>query len=119
MKNTLKMIMATGGMFLMTSSDAQAQSWRAPQSGFGVSLNLGNAGYRDYGYRGSYRNIDPRFDQGWNRGYGSGYGYGQLPISYGHNYGRSRYSGYNSYRLPPSRYVAPRRSYGYGCRYGY
>lgn len=108
MKNSLMMILAAGGMFFATSSDANAQSWRTRGSGIGVSLNFGNPGYGYNNYRG-YRNID--------RGYipPQGYGYG-----YGHpGYSRSVYPRYNDFYSPSHRYVTPRRSYGYGCRYGY
>lgn len=115
MKNTLMIMLATGGLLLFPSTDARAQSWRLPGSGFGVSLNAGQAGYGYQSYRGNYRH----FDRGHHSGYLPGYGYGQVPISYGHIDTRSRYSGYNGYRIPSYRYVAPRRSYNYGCRYGY
>lgn len=108
MKNTLMIMLAAGGLFLATSEEANAQSWRTRSSGFGISLNYGNPGYGYNGYRDSYR--------GLNHGYVPSYGYGR-GIGYS-DFGRSRYPVYNNYRVPSYRYVAPRR-YDYGCRYGY
>jgi len=84
------MLIATGALLVAGSGIANAHGYG--NRGFGVSLNFGNSGYRNF-----------------NRGYSTGYrGYSNFAPQY--RTSRSYYSG------PTYRSYAP--TYGYGGGYG-